>query len=376
MEYIRHKRTDLWDDRVDIDKMRQVFCKYKNLHFKWRRIASYFPGRTIKQCREYWYNKANPDINLQLKWTEDDEDRLIELQSIYGNKWVLIAKELGSRSPNAVKNRFIKLAYLRNIDTTINIGKRWTKGEDALLYKLYDEYKGDWTAISEKMNGRSEYAIKRRFQLKRRNCNHCPVPVGSKSCIQWTTVENTRLLELCHKHRNNWSLITKEFGKCSQCVLKRQYEVLKGKDHEETSSDGSVIDIDGIMNHPLKHEDRLNLVHCYDVYGEDWETIQKYFPLWSIPFLVAEINSLKCHDMYKDLAPFCLGKDDTTHWNEVDIEALIFYLTKYENNWMQIARVLHWKTPSAIRQCYLSLRKSPIYTERITPPFVLTSPLY
>jgi hypothetical protein len=50
------------------------------------------PPRSGKQCRERWYNHIDPKINKNQKWSKEEEDKLFELHSLYGNKWALIAE--------------------------------------------------------------------------------------------------------------------------------------------------------------------------------------------------------------------------------------------------------------------------------------------
>ena len=72
---------------------------------RWSLIARQLNGRIGKQCRERWYNQLDPSINKQ-KWTKKEDDMILQLHIKYGNKWSLISKELQGRTDNAVKNRF------------------------------------------------------------------------------------------------------------------------------------------------------------------------------------------------------------------------------------------------------------------------------
>jgi hypothetical protein len=71
----------------------------------WSTIAKRLPGRIGKQCRERWHNHLNPGIT-KCHWTHE-EDMTIQMGVIeLGHKWSEIAQRLPGRTDNAVKNRY------------------------------------------------------------------------------------------------------------------------------------------------------------------------------------------------------------------------------------------------------------------------------
>ena len=71
----------------------------------WGLVAASVSGRTRKQCRERWAGKLNPELAKE-PWSNDEDNKLIELHKKLGNKWALISVHLAGRSPIMLKNRW------------------------------------------------------------------------------------------------------------------------------------------------------------------------------------------------------------------------------------------------------------------------------
>lgn len=95
------KKTKKWNRHEDI-QLSEYISEYGE---NWAKIKKYFPDKSESEIKHRYMTHFSPNLNKE-KFTQEEDETIVRLQVIHGNKWTLIAKSLPNRNANMIKNRY------------------------------------------------------------------------------------------------------------------------------------------------------------------------------------------------------------------------------------------------------------------------------
>lgn len=84
----------------------------------WGTIASMMQGRSSRQCRDRWNHYLSPFANNE-EWNSEEDLIIIEQLKLVGKQWTYISSLLAGRTSIAVRNRACKLSRKKDADPLI-----------------------------------------------------------------------------------------------------------------------------------------------------------------------------------------------------------------------------------------------------------------
>ncbi|EJT51010.1 hypothetical protein A1Q1_07804 [Trichosporon asahii var. asahii CBS 2479] len=115
-----------------------------------------------QDCRKRWFHSLDPSVRKG-KWSPNEDDALRKLYSELGPQWKEIALRIPGRKDDQVSKRWRDV-----LAPELTSKKPWSGKEDALLLELLEKLGPRWTAIADKLPGRSPIACRNRSRKFRK----------------------------------------------------------------------------------------------------------------------------------------------------------------------------------------------------------------
>jgi len=121
----------------------------------WKKVAQYFSEKSAIQCSAR-FKRIRPGLRKG-KWTQEEDEFIIETVKLAGTNWALIAKKYPHRNGKQIRDR-----YLNYLDPNVS-KENFSKEEDTKLIKLFKIHGSKWSFIAKQMQGRTGDMLKNRF---------------------------------------------------------------------------------------------------------------------------------------------------------------------------------------------------------------------
>lgn len=206
-------RKGPWSKEEDKRLMR-VAQKCKGPKMFWRRIAESMQGRSGKQCRERYVNHLQPGIKHS-EWTPEEDRTIYESYLELGRKWSDIARRLPGRTDNAVKNRYNTYIHAANF-------------EDLDVSCMENQLFKTRLVVSQAVQVKSGRAGVEGEWLDKHGARHTGNAPGHNQGVRWSAEETARLRDAVQEGTPppsiDWNVVALLVGTRNAAACRRQWE--------------------------------------------------------------------------------------------------------------------------------------------------------
>ncbi|KAJ3432758.1 snRNA-activating protein complex subunit [Anaeramoeba flamelloides] len=125
----------------------------------WEKVSQYFLNKSRNKCLHRWKKVLHPSLKKG-KWSKEEDEMLKKYQRKYTNNWKIISKHLKNRTSKQCRER-----WKNSLDPNLKKGK-WSEKEDQILIEKHSEYGNSWSQIQKFLPGRSANLVKNHWNSK------------------------------------------------------------------------------------------------------------------------------------------------------------------------------------------------------------------
>jgi myb proto-oncogene protein len=187
--------TGKWTVEEDA-KLAEAVTEFGN---DWIRVATLVPGRTNGQCCQRWAQSLDPNNNNNStgKLTVEEDAKLTEAVAEFGNNWIRVATLVPGRKNVQCRRRWVN-SLDPNKNNSNNNTSRWIVKEDAKLAEAVTEFGNDWIRVATLVPGRTN------GQCRQRWVNILDPNNKNNNTSKLTVEEDAKLAEAVAEFGNNW----------------------------------------------------------------------------------------------------------------------------------------------------------------------------
>eukprot|EP01035_Chromulina_nebulosa_P018766 gene18766-24533_t len=143
-----------WTTEED-NRLREAISLYGELN--WRVIANFVGTRDNVQCLQRWQKVIRPGL-VKGQWSDEEDTLLTYLVSLGFKNWGKLASHMPGRTSKQCRER-----WCHHLDPNVKKSE-YTDEEDKKILSLHQQLGNRWSAIAKQLPGRTENSIRSRVK--------------------------------------------------------------------------------------------------------------------------------------------------------------------------------------------------------------------
>jgi hypothetical protein len=96
---------------------------------------------------------------IKSRFSKQEDDQIKALVLLFGHHWAIIADQMKGRNSKQIRERYVNYLDEKNLN------KSWSKEDDSLLLKLFNQFGSKWNDFKNYFPGETGVHLKNRFHV-------------------------------------------------------------------------------------------------------------------------------------------------------------------------------------------------------------------